>query len=163
MKQPKTTENEWSMIKRIEMNCWFWCRIIDLPCNFFSVSQYFCNSVKYLSKMNTFDKPRVAIVLEINRFRRWFVSRPFFSSFNLFVFLFDKIQENFTSIFDFNDFVSLFLETTKSRSHKHSIHWIFTLSVFTWIENSAFPCFFSVCLFWQWNNFNSYYQREHLE
>lgn len=35
----------------------------DLPCNFFSVSQYFCNSVKYLSSMNTFDRPNVAMIL----------------------------------------------------------------------------------------------------
>lgn len=35
---------------------------IHLPCNFFSVSQYFCNSVKYLSSMNTFDRPNVAMI-----------------------------------------------------------------------------------------------------
>lgn len=33
-----------------------------LPCNFFSVSQNFCNSVKYLSRMKTFERPNVAIV-----------------------------------------------------------------------------------------------------
>lgn len=31
------------------------------PCNFFSVSQNFCSSVKYLSKMNTLDSPSVAM------------------------------------------------------------------------------------------------------
>lgn len=32
------------------------------PCSFFSVSQNFCSSVKYLSKMNTFESPSVAII-----------------------------------------------------------------------------------------------------
>lgn len=36
----------------------------NLPCSFFSVSQNFCNSVKYLSSMKTFDRPNVAIVVE---------------------------------------------------------------------------------------------------
>lgn len=31
------------------------------PCSFFSVSQNFCNSVKYLSRINTLDKPSVAM------------------------------------------------------------------------------------------------------
>lgn len=32
-----------------------------LPCSFFSVSQNFCNSVKYLSSINTLERPRVAM------------------------------------------------------------------------------------------------------
>lgn len=36
---------------------------MNLPCSFFSVSQNFCNSVKYLSNMKTFERPKVAIVV----------------------------------------------------------------------------------------------------
>lgn len=32
-----------------------------IPCSFFSVSQNFCSSVKYLSNMKTLERPRVAI------------------------------------------------------------------------------------------------------
>lgn len=32
-----------------------------IPCSFFSVSQNFCSSVKYLSSMKTLERPRVAI------------------------------------------------------------------------------------------------------
>lgn len=35
----------------------------NLPWSFFSVSQNFCNSVKYLSSMNTFERPSVAMAL----------------------------------------------------------------------------------------------------
>lgn len=31
------------------------------PCSFFSVSQNFCSSVKYLSRMNTLERPSVAM------------------------------------------------------------------------------------------------------
>lgn len=33
----------------------------DASCSFLSVSQNFCSSVKYLSKMNTLDNPKVVI------------------------------------------------------------------------------------------------------
>lgn len=53
-----------------ENNLWF--RMDDekrefpglfLPCNFFSVSQNFCNSVKYLSRMNTLEIPSAVEVM----------------------------------------------------------------------------------------------------
>ncbi|KAJ3663771.1 hypothetical protein Zmor_007998 [Zophobas morio] len=34
----------------------------NTPWSFFSVSQNFCSSVKYLSKMNTLERPSVAII-----------------------------------------------------------------------------------------------------
>lgn len=37
-------------------------RFSTLPCSFFSVSQNFCSSVKYLSRMKTFERPRVPML-----------------------------------------------------------------------------------------------------
>lgn len=39
------------------------------PCSFFSVSQNFCSSVKYLSRMNTLLSPSVAMALRLRRAR----------------------------------------------------------------------------------------------
>ena len=40
-----------------------------LPCNRFSVSQNFCNSVKYLSRMKTLEMPRVAELMFMTQTR----------------------------------------------------------------------------------------------
>lgn len=54
----------WSFVHWICYWITRWSTYRNLPCNFFSVSQYFCNSVKYLSSMNTFDRPNVAMIWE---------------------------------------------------------------------------------------------------
>lgn len=47
-------------------------RLQNLPWSFFSVSQNFCSSVKYLSRMNTFERPSVAMMAYSN----WMAHQP---------------------------------------------------------------------------------------
>lgn len=37
--------------------------LLVLPCSLFSVSQNFCSSLKYLSRMKTFERPMVPAVV----------------------------------------------------------------------------------------------------
>ena len=38
----------------------------SIPCSLFSVSQNFCNSEKYLSRMNTLERPRVVAIAVVD-------------------------------------------------------------------------------------------------
>jgi len=60
----RTPENKKGQIKdeRHAQTSWVFILLFGIPCTLRSVSQNFCSSVKYLSRMKTFERPMVAIL-----------------------------------------------------------------------------------------------------
>lgn len=80
----------------------------SIPCSFFSVSQNFCSSVKYLSKMKTLLNPKVA--MPSGYWQRRSVSIPLLHFCSFFTrFSYDKHRNNTRSAVIRNDDASFFV------------------------------------------------------